>query len=140
LLLAEAKEFATNRKRVLSPAKTKDVKIWLATKAKPWCNRYGGNWDLVEKLLKVSGREVNDMRAVKALATTTVLMIVSTICGIITAILGGNSKSVFEQFMSMLAVLFYVSAIVMFFIWITLGFIVIVRKINDFFARKVYMN
>jgi hypothetical protein len=80
------------------------------------------------------------MRAVKALATTTVLMIVSTICGMITAILGGNSKSDFGQFMSMLDMLFYVLAILMFFIWITLVFIVIVRKINDFFARKVYMN
>jgi hypothetical protein len=33
LLLAEAKEFATNPKQVLSPAKAKDVKRWLATKA-----------------------------------------------------------------------------------------------------------
>ena len=138
LLLAEAKEFAANPKRVLSHAKVQDVKRWLATKAKPWCNRYGGNWDLVEKLLKVSRREAMSMRVVTGLAWTTVLMLISTICGIITAILSGNAKGVFGQFMAMLAELFFVSAIVMFCIWIILGVIAIVRKINDVFARKVY--
>lgn len=129
LLLAEAKEFAANPKRVLSHAKVKDVKRWLATKAKPWCNRYGGNWDLVEKLLKVSKREAMSMRVVNVLAWTTVLMLISSICATITTILaGGNAKGVFEQFMTMLAILFYVSAIVMFCIWIILGVIVLEKK------------
>ena len=87
LLLAEAKEFAINPKRVLSHAKVRDVKHWFATKAKPWCNRYGGNWDLVDKLLKVSGREARSIVLIKAFITMTGIGMVGGICfGIISSI------------------------------------------------------
>jgi hypothetical protein len=130
LLLAEAKEFAANPKRVLSPAKAKDVKRWLATKAKPWCNRYGGNWDLVVKLLKVSRREANYIRVVTGSAAAAAsILIMSGIAGIL-------EVSRDSGFFAILGIL----AIILFVMWTIISVVVICRKIYKIFSRIAITN
>jgi energy-coupling factor transporter ATP-binding protein EcfA2 len=53
-LLLEAKEFARNRKRVLSPATATERGKWLAKQTPVWGDRYGGSWGLVDQLLQAS--------------------------------------------------------------------------------------
>jgi len=131
LLLAEAMDFATNPKRVLSHAKVQDVNRWLARKTKPWCNRYGGNWDLVDTLLKVSGREASYMRDVNAFATVAVLLLIITSCWIISYIFSENM---------LLIVIFFISTCIFFFFCVILGFIVLTKKINKFRVRGFSRN
>lgn len=134
LLLTEAKEFATNPKRVLSHAKVRDVKRWLATKAKPWCNRYGGNWDLVEMLIKVSEREARSMRVVTGFATATGIVVAVIICSlIIAAILGISSES---GFLAMTSLVFAI----LFLAWIIFGFYFLARTIYNVLTRKGYTS
>jgi energy-coupling factor transporter ATP-binding protein EcfA2 len=53
-LLLEAKEYEVNKKRVLSPETTAERKKWLARHTRAWSDRYGGNRDLVDRLLSAS--------------------------------------------------------------------------------------
>jgi energy-coupling factor transporter ATP-binding protein EcfA2 len=56
LLLLEAREFEQNKKRVLSPATTRERTRWLLRQTSAWSERYGGNWNGVNHLLKASRR------------------------------------------------------------------------------------
>jgi hypothetical protein len=57
-LLLQAKEFEQDRKRVLSPATTIEREKWVTRQTAVWCDRYGGNWDLVQRLLNASRRQM----------------------------------------------------------------------------------
>jgi formylglycine-generating enzyme required for sulfatase activity len=70
-LLFEAKEFEENQSRVLSPAATTERTNWVSHQTKTWSVRYGGGWDLVDRLLLASRAEIRrrrrQSRAVQAL-------------------------------------------------------------------------
>jgi TPR repeat protein len=53
-LLVEAKEFETNPKHILSKATTLERRNWVKKKTKGWSERFGGNWELVERLISAS--------------------------------------------------------------------------------------
>lgn len=130
LLLAEAKEFAANPKRVLSLAKAKDVKLWLAAKAKPWCNRYGGNWDLVENLLKVSRRKANYIRVVTGSFMVGAFILVMAGIG---GILEVPRDSGYNVILGLLILILFV-------LWTILGCFIIARNIYGIVARKARTN
>ena len=67
-LLLEAKEFEHNKKRVLSPATTAERRKWFALHTRPWCDRYGGNWPLVDRLLRASHKATVRARRFRRLA------------------------------------------------------------------------
>lgn len=72
-LLLEAKEFAQNKRRVLSPATTAERSKWLARQTRPWSERYGGNWALVDRLLQASLKAAIRPRRFRRLVWQTVL-------------------------------------------------------------------
>jgi hypothetical protein len=53
-LLIDAKAFEINSKHVLSAAATNQRIKWFTQRNSPWSERYGGGWDLVDKLLQAS--------------------------------------------------------------------------------------
>jgi hypothetical protein len=55
-LLVEAKSFSTDNRRILSPATTDEREAWVAGKTERWCERYGGNWSDVGRLIKESAK------------------------------------------------------------------------------------
>jgi|HubBroStandDraft_1064217.scaffolds.fasta_scaffold00058_36 energy-coupling factor transporter ATP-binding protein EcfA2 len=55
-LLLEAREFEKNRRRVLSPATTAERRKWRVGRTAAWSERHGGNWPLVDRLLRASGK------------------------------------------------------------------------------------
>jgi hypothetical protein len=72
-LLFEAKEFAQNKGRVLSPATTAERRKWLARQTTAWSDRYGGNWALVDLLLRASRKAAIRARRFRRLVMLTVL-------------------------------------------------------------------
>jgi hypothetical protein len=74
-LLLEAKEFAQNKRRVLSPAATAERSKWLAGRTRPWSDRYGGNWALVDRLLQASVKAAIRARRLRRLVMLTILLL-----------------------------------------------------------------
>lgn len=66
-LLFEAKEFATDRKRLLSAATTAERQRWLADRSQVWSERYGGQWPLVVRFVNASAKAVVRARRIRRL-------------------------------------------------------------------------
>lgn len=87
LLLAEAHEFAKKPELVLPEPKLRERRAWLESKEKwqQWCKRYGGESELVERLLEESGRAAirryKRLAIIAALITVSAIMLVSNIIG-----------------------------------------------------------
>lgn len=105
-LLLEAKEFEQNKKRVLSPVTTAERMKWVARQTRAWSDRYGGNWDSVDQLLKASRTATIRGRRTRRLALWPVLYFVCIGIGVLLDIIVGEfskSKSaVITQFISVL--------------------------------------
>lgn len=53
-LLVQADSFDIDPSAVLSPTTTRQRAVWLERRNLAWCERYGGGWDRVQKLLTAS--------------------------------------------------------------------------------------
>ena len=137
-LLAEAKEFATNPKRLLSAAAAEDWKLWFAKRTQPWCDRYGGNWELVEKFVETSVREAKGMHRLAAFAKTTFMLIASITLFI--ALIPGTSKPLYnwssESIESSARLIAFIIYVCVFLYWSYLGVAVVFQTISRYFGRS----
>jgi energy-coupling factor transporter ATP-binding protein EcfA2 len=76
-LLNDAKEFEIDRKHILSPAATTQRIKWLSERNPSWSERYGGDWDLIEKLLQASRRAALRSTRIRRLLITPVVWVAS---------------------------------------------------------------
>jgi energy-coupling factor transporter ATP-binding protein EcfA2 len=89
-LLNDAREFATHRKHILSPAATTQRVKWFAEQNSSWSERYDGGWDLVANLLRASRRMATRSKRIRRLliipvvysAAVGVIALVSVITGL----------------------------------------------------------
>lgn len=72
-LLNDAKEFEVDRKHILSPAATTQRIRWFAERNPSWSERYGGNWNIVAKLLQASRRMATRSTRIRWLLLTPVI-------------------------------------------------------------------
>jgi hypothetical protein len=62
-LLVQADSFEKNSTSLLSPATTEERVVWLKRRNAAWCERYGGGWDRVIRLIDASVAEVRRQQA-----------------------------------------------------------------------------
>jgi TPR repeat protein/energy-coupling factor transporter ATP-binding protein EcfA2 len=72
-LLVEAREFEANPKHVLSRATTNERQTWIKRKSREWSERFGGNWDLVARLISAS-KSASDRQSLKEKVYVSVLV------------------------------------------------------------------
>jgi energy-coupling factor transporter ATP-binding protein EcfA2 len=137
LLLAQAKEFETNPKQLLFPAYAEGVKSWLAERAKVkrLSKRYGGELELVNKLLKASLRYGKNMRLVNAFAWVSLMFLITLTILILSDFYFGDPSSKDKGIYTAGALIAYGFVAV---IWCIFALVVLIRKLYNFSHNLVY--
>jgi hypothetical protein len=95
-LLIDANAFEADRKYVLSPVATDQRVKWFAQQNAVWSERYGGGWEIVDRLLQASHRAATRSRKIRWLLLMPVFFV--AIAGVMEFIQTYNDKEIPEPF------------------------------------------
>jgi hypothetical protein len=95
-LLIDARAFEANRKHVLSPVATDQRVKWCAQQNAAWSERYGGGWEIVDRLLQASRTAAKRSRKIQWLLLMPVIFF--AFAGVIAFIQNYNDEKIPEPF------------------------------------------